>query len=61
MELQAAVCSPDGRRVVRAHAGGSTAAAAALGGRVAEQLIRDGATEILEAVRRTDEPGTADD
>jgi hydroxymethylbilane synthase len=57
MELHAAVCSPDGTRVIRAHAGGSTSAATALGDRVAEQLIRDGALDVLDAARGS---GTAD-
>jgi hydroxymethylbilane synthase len=56
MELHAAVCSPDGTRVIRAHAGGSASGPAALGDRVAEQLIRDGALDVLDAVRG---PGTA--
>jgi hydroxymethylbilane synthase len=52
MELQAIVCSPDGRRLVRAQAAGSIADSLALGDRVAEQLARDGAVEILDEVRR---------
>jgi hydroxymethylbilane synthase len=52
MEVQAAVCSPDGERVVRAHAHGQMSDAASLGERVAEQLIREGAQEILNAVRQ---------
>ena len=54
MELQAIVCSPDGRRLVRAQAAGSIADSLALGDRVAEQLARDGAVEILDEVRRQD-------
>ena len=57
MELQAVVCSPDGGRVIRAHAHGAASAAAALGERVAAQLVRDGAEEILNAVRQNTEPG----
>ena len=52
MEVQAVVCSPDGERVVRAHAHGQMSDAASLGERVAEQLIREGAQEILNAVRQ---------
>jgi hydroxymethylbilane synthase len=61
IELQAAVCSPDGARVIRAQASGPLSAATALGERVAAQLARDGATDILDAVREIDQPGTADD
>jgi hydroxymethylbilane synthase len=52
IEVQAAVCSPDGERVIRAHAHGRLSDAASLGERVAEQLIREGAQEILNAVRQ---------
>lgn len=52
MEVQAAVCSPEGERVIRAHAHGQMSDAASLGERVAEQLIREGAQEILNAVRQ---------
>ena len=52
MEVQAAVCSPDGMRVIRAHAHGAVSAAATLGERVAAQLVREGAQEILNAVRQ---------
>jgi hydroxymethylbilane synthase len=52
MDLQAVVCSPDGRRVVRAQATGPLADPLALGDRVAGQLARDGATAILDEVRR---------
>ena len=52
IEVQAVVCSPDGERVVRAHAHGQMSDAASLGERVAEQLIGEGAQEILNAVRQ---------
>jgi hydroxymethylbilane synthase len=52
LELQAVVCSPDGRRVVRAQAAGPLADPVALGDRVAGQLSREGAVEILDQVRR---------
>ena len=51
MTLQAVVCSPDGARVMRAHATGPAADAQTLGERVAEELARQGAQEILNAVR----------
>ena len=57
MEVQAVVCSPDGSRIIRAHAHGPMSAAATLGKRVAAQLVRDGAEEILNAVRQNTEPG----
>jgi hydroxymethylbilane synthase len=52
MEVQAVVCSPDGGPVIRAHAHGAVSAAVALGERVAAQLVREGAQEILNAVRQ---------
>ena len=55
MELHAVVCSPDGTRVIRAQAHGAVSEASALGERVAAQLIREGAQEILNAVR---DPGS---
>jgi hydroxymethylbilane synthase len=57
MEVQAVVCSPDGSRIIRAHAHGPVSAAATLGKRVAAQLARDGAEEILNAVRQSTERG----
>ncbi len=57
MEVQAVVCSPDGSRIIRAHAHGPMSAAATLGKRVAAQLARDGAEEILNAVRQSTERG----
>ena len=57
MEVQAVVCSPDGGRVIRAHAHGPMSAAATLGERVAAQLVREGAEEILNAVRQSTDPG----
>ena len=52
MELQGVVCSPDGRRVVRARAAGPASGALSLGERVAQQLSHEGAVEILDEVRR---------
>ena len=54
--MRALVCSPDGRRVVRAHGSGSTDAPESLGRELAHQLARDGATEILDDVRRAQGP-----
>jgi hydroxymethylbilane synthase len=50
--VRAVVCSPDGRRVVRAQASGSASDPVSLGRLVAQQLARDGANEILDDVRR---------
>jgi hydroxymethylbilane synthase len=52
LELVAAVIALDGSRVVRATARGSSADAAGLGIRVAQQLVSDGAADILEESRR---------
>ena len=57
MELDALVCSLDGRRTVRRRARGSAAHAADLGRRVADELLLAGAGAILEDVRRA-VPGT---
>lgn len=56
LDLHAIVCSPDGSRVVRAHAAGSTESAASVGRRVADDLAAQGAREILDAARRTEGP-----
>lgn len=52
LRLTASVLTLDGRRIVRATAEGSEADPRALGTTVAEQLIADGAMEILDEVRR---------
>ncbi|MQA31563.1 MAG: hydroxymethylbilane synthase [Luteitalea sp.] len=52
LEIVAAVIALDGSRIVRATDRGSIAEAAALGQRVAERLIADGAADILEEARR---------
>jgi hydroxymethylbilane synthase len=52
IELVGAVIALDGSRAVRATARGDRANAASLGQRVAEQLIEQGAGEILEETRR---------
>ena len=51
LDLLATVISLDGERAVFASARGSWDAAAALGKHVAEQLLADGAGEILDSVR----------
>lgn len=52
LELHAIVISLDGAQAVRADAAGSLDDADALGTRVAEQLLADGAASILAAVHR---------
>jgi hydroxymethylbilane synthase len=52
IELRAVVASLDGAHAVRGQVGGARATAAGLGADLAAQLIRDGALEILEQVRR---------
>jgi hydroxymethylbilane synthase len=51
LDMHAVVASPDGRRALKRRGQGSAADPAALGRRLAEELTRDGATEILDAVR----------
>jgi hydroxymethylbilane synthase len=51
LELNAIVVAPDGSKAVRAHARGLRTEAAALGKRVGEQLLADGAGDILAAAR----------
>lgn len=51
LDLQAIVISVDGTRAIRAHDRGRRAAAAALGRKVAEQLLLQGAGEILDEIR----------
>jgi hydroxymethylbilane synthase len=52
LDLLATVISLDGQRAVYASARGTWRDAAALGGHVAQQLLHQGAGEILEAVRK---------
>lgn len=52
LELTAIVVALDGSRAVRAAGRGAAAGAASLGVRVADQLIADGAGDILEQARR---------
>lgn len=53
LELTATVVAVDGKRAIRASAIGGLKSAADLGARVANQLMADGAHEILEETRRT--------
>ena len=53
MQLQAVVISLDGAQAVRADGTGSPDNPQALGARVAEQLLADGAADILAAVQGT--------
>ena len=53
VSVSAIVVSPDGSRAERAHTGGPASEAAAVGAAAAEQLLADGAGEILDAVKRT--------
>jgi hydroxymethylbilane synthase len=52
LDMQAAVISLDGLRVLRAHCRGSAADPEALGRRLAEDLAGAGALDILDEVRR---------
>jgi hydroxymethylbilane synthase len=56
LDLHAIVCSIDGTRSVRAHASGPASGPLTLGSRVAEQLTREGAIDILDQVRGTQGP-----
>jgi hydroxymethylbilane synthase len=56
LHLRAAVCSPDGRRTVRAQASGPASDPIVLGRRIAEDLAKQGAAEILDAARRATGP-----
>ncbi|HVF09534.1 MAG TPA: hydroxymethylbilane synthase [Abditibacteriaceae bacterium] len=50
LRMWAVILSPDGRRRIFAEAGGATADAASIGESVAQQLITQGARELLPAV-----------
>ena len=56
MELTGIVISLDGAQAVRANAAGDATDAAELGTRVADQLVADGASEILADVQRAHVP-----
>jgi hydroxymethylbilane synthase len=52
MRLNAIVISLDGARAVRADAEGGVAGAESLGEAVADQLLAEGASDILDAVQQ---------
>ena len=52
LDMHAVVSSPDGTRVIRRRARGAASRPAALGRQLAAELEREGAVEILDAVRR---------
>ena len=52
LDLVAAVVTPDGRRMLRASGQAPVGEAAALGQRVAAELLGEGASDILEEARR---------
>jgi hydroxymethylbilane synthase len=56
LELRGVVASLDGSRAVRGRVRGRRASAGQIGQGLAEQLIRDGALEILDEVRRMQSP-----
>ena len=56
LEMDAIICSLDGRHVIRRHRRGSAAYPEVLGHRLADELLMAGAAEILEQVRRAPEP-----
>lgn len=56
IELHAVVVSLDGGRIVRRALRGETQRPESLGRRMADELTRGGATEILDAVRRAEGP-----
>lgn len=53
IEMEAIVCSLDGRTVIRRHSRGSTGHPHVLGKRLADELVTAGAGEILDQVRRS--------
>ena len=52
LTMHAVVASPDGRRAIRKHGRGPASEPAALGERIAAELMHGGAMEILDAVRQ---------
>lgn len=52
MEMEAVVCSLDGRSIIRRHARGSAAHPESLGKRLADELAAAGAADLLDEVRR---------
>jgi hydroxymethylbilane synthase len=53
IEMDAIVCSLDGRRIVRRHTRGPLGQPENLGKRLADELVTGGAAEILDQVRHT--------
>ncbi|HWK10906.1 MAG TPA: hypothetical protein VNR64_12685, partial [Vicinamibacterales bacterium] len=51
LTMHGVVATPDGTRVIRRHVEGPASDPAGLGAKLADELARGGATEILEAVR----------
>jgi hydroxymethylbilane synthase len=56
IEMDAIVCSLDGRRTVRRHTRGSSGHAESVGRRLADELASGGAEEILDQDRHTTDP-----
>jgi hydroxymethylbilane synthase len=54
LHVRAVVAAPDGSRVIAASTKGAISEAASLGRRAAEVLIKDGALDILDAIRRAE-------
>jgi hydroxymethylbilane synthase len=54
LHMRAVVAAPDGSRVIAASTKGAISEAASLGRRAAEVLIKDGALDILDAIRRAE-------
>ena len=52
LEMHAVVATPDGRRMLKRRGRAPVAEAESLGQRIAEELVRDGASAILDAVRK---------
>jgi hydroxymethylbilane synthase len=52
LEMEAIVCSPDGRTAIRRRSRGPAGNPAVLGRRLADELVTAGASEILDQVRR---------
>jgi hydroxymethylbilane synthase len=56
LEMHAVVADRDGRRAIKGRVRGTAADPEALGRRLAEQMIQDGAMEILDALRPAERP-----
>jgi hydroxymethylbilane synthase len=53
LHVRAVVAAPDGSRLITGSVHGDASDASALGRRVAEALMKDGALDVLDAIRRT--------